>query len=409
MFSEHQRVIDSYLLRIFLFFGVTDPVRLFRSVILQQITGIEYQSHYRQFYPEISSYFSSCRSLYRVDKIMENIGRITTSMASWKLSLIQASMIKSRCPHLLHSGGKMVADIDVTTLRSSSSQKKGAEAGYNKKRRGKPCSQLSATFAGKFFVDAKLFPGCDNPKDFFRKAVKKAISLGFPIDIVRADRAYMTLENLLFLEKLSPGYAPGAPATFKVVKGGIRLFAQPARKKSSQIVSTAKGVAVPDMGEVTLENGARTRIVIVRRITRKKKNGRHRVRIFYYGIATNLDITAKKLYAFYHKRQCIEAGFRELKNHYNLERLPFQSLRANEFRVMSKIMAMTLFKIFQHEMLPKALRSLLRKTLFRRIFKKGFRISSSGKLEVVPKSKYNWLLRRLLCKTARIEASMNAC
>ncbi|MCP4113708.1 MAG: transposase, partial [Desulfobacteraceae bacterium] len=46
------------------------------------------------------------------------------------------------------------------------------------------------------------------------------------------------------------------------------------------------------------------------------------------------------------KRQCIEAGFRELKNHYHLERLPFKGLRANEFWIMCKIMAMTLFKIF---------------------------------------------------------------
>ncbi len=260
MFSEHQTVIDSYLLRIFLFFGVTDPMRLLRSVILQQITGVEYQSHYRQFYPEISSYFSSCCSLYGADIIMEHIGKTTNSMASWKLTLIRASMIKIQCPHLLHSGGKMVADIDVTTLQSSSSEKEGAEAGYNKKRKGKPCFQLSATFIGKFFVDAKLFPGCTNPKDFFQKAVKRVISLGFAVEIVRTDSAYMTLGNLLFLKKLSLGYAIGAPATFNAVKDGKKLFKKLARKKSSGIVHAAKGVAILDLGQVTLKNGVPTRI-----------------------------------------------------------------------------------------------------------------------------------------------------
>ncbi len=409
VFSEHQTIIDTYLFRILLFFGAVDPMRLFRAVILQQIMGIEYQYHYRQFYPEIRSYFASYCSLYGVDTIMETVGKITTSMASWKLTLILAGLVKIRCPHLLYSDGKMVADIDVTTLQSSSSEKEGAEAGYNKKRKGKPCFQLSATFIGKIFVDAKLFPGCTNPKDFFQKAVRRAISLGFPIDAVRADRAYMTLENLLFLTKLSLGYALGAPATFNVVKDGIRLFAQLSRKKSSRIVCVAKGVAVLDLGRVTLENGIRPRLIIVRRISRTKKNGRWRVRTFYYGIATNLDLTAPKLYAFYHRRQCIEAGFRELKNHYHLERLPFQSLKANEFWIMCKITAMTLFKIFQHEMLPKALRSLLRKTLSRRIFRKGFRLTPSEKLEVVSKSKYTWLLRRLLCKTERMKDAMNAC
>ncbi|MCP4344410.1 MAG: hypothetical protein GY795_02665, partial [Desulfobacterales bacterium] len=285
LFSEYQTVIDTYLLRVLFFFGAADPMRMFRSVILQQIMGIEYQYHYRQFYPEISRYFSSCCTLYGVDTIMETVGKITTSMASWKLTLILAGLVKIRCPHLLYSDGKMVADIDVTTLQSSSSEKEGAEAGYNKKRKGKPCFQLSATFIGKIFVDAKLFPGCTNPKDFFQKAVRRAISLGFPIDAVRADRAYMTLENLLFLTKLSLGYALGAPATFNVVKDGIRLFAQLSRKKSSRIVCVAKGVAVLDLGRVTLENGIRPRLIIVRRISRTKKNGRWRVRTFYYGIA----------------------------------------------------------------------------------------------------------------------------
>ncbi len=409
LFSEYHTVIDTYLLRIFCFFGVADPMRLFCSVILQQIMGIEYQYHYRQFYPEIKSCFSSYCRLYGADRIAESVGKITTSMASWKLTLIQAGMIKIRCPHLLYSDGKMVADIDVTTLQSSSSEKEGAEAGYNKKHKGKPCFQLSATFIGKIFADAKLFPGCTNPKDFFQKAVKRAVSLGFAVEIVRADSAYMTLGNLLFLTKLSLGYAVGTSASFTVVKDGISLFKTLARKGSSRIVRVAEGVAVCDIGQVTLKNGVRTRIVIVRRISRKKKNGRWQVNTYYYGIASNLELSARALYRFYHKRQCIEAGFRELKNHYHLERLPFKGLRANEFWIMCKIMAMTLFKIFQAEMLPKSLHSLLRKTFLRRILRKGLHFDESGKVQVQPETGYKWLLRRLLSKTGRMKITMNTC
>jgi hypothetical protein len=406
--SEHQTIIDNYLLKIFFVFGIVDPMRLFRSIILQQIMGIEYQHHYRQFYPEIKSYFSSYCSLYGVDKIMESVGKITNSMASWKLTLIQASMIKTHCPHLLYSDGKMVADIDVTTIQSSSYEKEGAEAGYNKKNKGKPCFQLSATFIGKVFVDAKLFPGCNNPKDFFQKAVQRAMSLGFGIEIVRGDSAYMTLGNLLFLIKLSLGYAIGAPASFKVVKDGRQRFKKLAREKSALIIPISKGIAILDMGQVTLKNGVQTRLIIVRRISRKKKNGKWQVRQYYYGIASNLELSAKKLYKFYHKRQCIEAGFRELKNHYNLERLPFNALKANEFWIMCKIMAMTLFKIFQAEMLPKSLHSLLRKTFLRKIFQKGLHFSESGKVQARPKTRYTWLLRRLLCKTERMKVAINA-
>lgn len=411
VFSEYNTIIDTYLLRIFTFFGVVSPIRMFRSVILMQIMGVEYQHHYRQFYPEIKSYFTSYCTLYGADKIMEAIGKVTNSMASWKLIMIQNGIIKTRCPQLLScpgAMGKRVADIDVTVLQSSSSVKEGAEAGYNKKAKGKPCFQLSATFIGRVFVDAKLFPGCTNPKDHFQKAVKRVLSLGLNIDIVRADSAYMTHENLLFLKKLSLGYAIGAPATFKAVQIGKALFKKLARRNSSAIIHAGKGVALYDMKEVTLTSGVKTRIVIVRRINRTKKKGRWHVKTYYYGIASNLELPAVKLYRFYHKRQCIEAGFRELKNHYHLERLPFQGLKANEFWVISKITAMTLIKIFQAEMLPKSLQTLLRKTLFRRIFQKGLRLDKTGKVQARRRNKYTWHLRRLLCKTERMRLQIIA-
>ncbi len=409
VFYEHRTVIDARLFRILEYFGVISPMRMFRSVILQQIMGVEYQYHYRQFYPEIKSYFSSYCSLYGADKIMETVGKITNSMASWKLAMIQASTIRTRCPQLLETKGKIIADIDVTTLQSSSSEKEGAEAGYNKKNKGKRCFQLSATFIGKFFADAKLFPGCTNPKDFFQKAVKKLISLGFHVEIVRADSAYMTLGNLLFLKKLSLGYAIGSPATFSVVKNGIRLFKELSRKNSGRIIKIRQSVALFDLGEIALTDSIRTRIIIVRRISRTRKNGKLKVHTYYYGIASDLELSPGKLYKFYHQRQCIEAGFRELKNHWHLERLPFQTLKANEFWIMSKIVAMTLFKIFQAEMLPKSLHSLLRKTFLRRVLMKGLCSDRSGKVQVRSDTRYKWLLQRLLAKTARMKAAMSPC
>ena len=163
-----------------------------------------------------------------------------------------------------------------------------------------------------------------------------------------------------------------------------------------------------DMKKVVQTSGVKTRIIIIRRINRTKKKGGWHVKNYYYGIAGNLELSAVKLYRFYHKRQCIEAGFRELKNHYHLERLPFQGLKANEFWIISKITAMTLIKIFQAEMLPEALQTLLRKTLFRRIFQKGLRLDKSGKVQARPRCKYTWHLRRLLCKTERMRLEVIA-
>ncbi|MDM8556645.1 hypothetical protein QUF75_18110 [Desulfococcaceae bacterium HSG7] len=67
IFSEFHTVINNYLLKIFKYFGIVSPVRMFRSVILMHLTGVEYQHHYRQFYPEIKNYFASYRTLYGVD------------------------------------------------------------------------------------------------------------------------------------------------------------------------------------------------------------------------------------------------------------------------------------------------------------------------------------------------------
>ncbi len=92
--AENQTIIDTYLLIIFKFFGIVSPIRMFRSVTLMQITGVEYQHHYRLFYPEIKSYFSSYCTLYGADKIMEAVGKLTNSMASWKLIMIHNGLIR---------------------------------------------------------------------------------------------------------------------------------------------------------------------------------------------------------------------------------------------------------------------------------------------------------------------------
>jgi hypothetical protein len=59
-----------------------------------------------------------------------------------------------------------VLDIDVTTALSFASYREGAEPGFNRGYKGKPCFQFSASFIGTLFVDGKLFGGLTNPKGF---------------------------------------------------------------------------------------------------------------------------------------------------------------------------------------------------------------------------------------------------
>ena len=141
---------------------------------------------------------------------------------------------------------------------------------------------------------------------------------------------------------------------------------------------------------------------------KNRKTGNWTVRIYYYGIASDLKLSPIKLYAFYHKRQCIEAGFREMNCHYYLERLPFRNIKANEFWIACKILTMTMFKMFQKKTLPKSLQHLLLKTFLRKILQKGLKATDAGKVEVRSKDKNTWLLRRLIAKTERMKIALNA-
>lgn len=415
LLSENHRILSAYLYHILAFLGVVDPVRLLMSILIQPVLGITYQQDYRDRYPAIKSFYASWFQVYGADTIRDYASRITNSMMAWKLLLFQAKLVRTQVPQLFEASngqsalGK-VLDIDGHTIKSSSSKKEGAERGFNKKAKGRPCFQLSASWIGRVFVDLKLFGGHCNPKYFFRKAVKRAKSLGLPFDIVRADAAYATLDNLLFLTQLCLGYALGMSSNFSVVSAGIRSFKQLARKKSSAIIAVARGISILDLGRVTLDNGVQTRVIIVRRISRRKnrKTGKWKIRTYYYAIASNLELSPVKLYRFYHKRQCIEAGFKELINHYQFHRLPFQGLKANEFWLVCKVLAMTLFKVFQGKNIPKALHALLLKTFLRRIVQRRIRVNHSGQLEVVPNTKYTWHLRRLLANTERIKITLNA-
>ena len=409
--THHQSMVQSTVLFIFTAWGIHNPMAVFFSVLLQPLMGIEFLSHYQEQYAELHEWYGTQFPLCGAGKLRTVLHRISDSMLAWKVLLLQSRLIRQRCPELLASGTRVVGrvlDLDVSTLVSFASKREGAEPGFNRRYKGKPCFQLSASYVGKIFVDGKLFAGLCNPKDFFQRAVKRVMALGYGITIVRADSAYLTIPNLIFLLTRSLGFAIGAPGTFNVVKAGKVRFKSLARRKHFSIIPLAKGVSGLDLGLVSFAPGVDARLLIVRRITRRKhrKTGKWVMKTYYYAIATNLALSPRKLYAFYHDRQRIESGFRELKRHYHGQRLPVSNFKGNEFWIVCKLFAMTLVKLFQHEMLPKALRSLMRRTLVRRLFARGVVVDGAGTLHIRVKRKYAWVLRRLFAKLERMNAAL---
>lgn len=411
--STHHDLLQSYLYRILEVLGVCEPRRLLLSMVIQAMLGIDSQQAYREIFPDLKAFYAPYFSLYGTDTITAALRTISNSMAAWKMGLFQARLVRTHMPQLFEPhkdfGVGKVLDVDGLTLRSRSRIKEGAELGYNTQVKGKACWQLSGSWIGRGFVDAKLFAGHCNPKYFFRKAVKRVMALGLAFQVVRADSAYLTYENLRFLDSLSLGYALGAPGTFNAVKEGKALFKRLARQKSSRIQAVGKGVALLDLGEVPLGEAVSTRLLIVRRIRRRKNKttGKWNVRTYYYAIATNLELSARKVYEFYHQRQCIEAGFRELRQQWQIGRLPVKNLKGNEFWLMGKLLAMTVFKLFQRDTLPSALHTIQRTTFFRRILQTGLNVTREGTLQVRPKRTYAWTLRRLLARTRRLQEALS--
>ncbi len=409
--TTHRSLVQSTVLFILTAWGIHTPMAVLFSCLAQSLLGIEYLSHYQEQYAEVHQMYGDQFPLCGAGKLRTVFYRITDSMLAWKLLLLQSRLLRLRCPGLLESGkcGRgRVLDIDVTTIISFASKREGAEPGFNRRYKGKPCFQLSASFIGKVFVDGKLFAGLCNPKDFFQRAVKRARALGYGITIIRADSAYLTIANLIFLLSRSLGFAIGAPGTFNVVKAGKARCKSLARRKHFSIIPLAKGVSGLDLGVVSFAPGLEARLMIVRRITRRKhrKTGKWVTKTYDYAIATNLDLSPRKLYAFYHDRQRIESGFRELKRHYHLERLPISQLKGNEWWIVCKLFAMTLVTLFQQEMLPKALRSLRRRTLLRRVFARGVVVDGTSTLRIRTKGRYAWVLRRVFGKLERMNAAL---
>lgn len=404
--------VNKYTDRCFTRLGCNNPLQLLMTMMVIHIVGLEYLSYY--YGPTASmckEMMAPLCNLYSLQQLRSMLGAISTSMITWKVLLLQRRLIAEHGSLLPDKFGFITINLDWTTAPSFSEQREGANVGYNSRYKGKPCFQILLSQIGQFFVDMKLCSGDSNPSVHFCKMLKRAISMGYQFTGIRADAAFGCAENVLFILqlKLSLYYAIGASSRLAVIKEGRKLFRKLVHQGSSRIIHIAKGLAALDLGQVNIAAKGKSpvyaRVIICRRIHRKKKDGRWKVREYYYAVLTNLPWTVLKVVRYYHQRQEIENGIKELKYHYSLVRMPHQTLKANEFYIATKLLAMTMVKLFQLQCLPNALRSLRRKTLLLQVLdsaivKVEFRsyLFYPIKVDIRTKSKYSWHLQRILKK-----------
>jgi hypothetical protein len=353
----------------------------------------------------------SAFSLYGAGKLRGLLCLLPGSMITWKLLLLQRYLVVRHCPQLLTEkpsrlvakiAPKGILDIDGYSIVSYSKTREGSKLGHHKRRKGKPTLQGSGSFLGNIFIDFKLFAGNINVCTFFKKAVKRARSMGYPFSLVRADTIYGNAKNLLFLEKLSLHYIMGINSSLIAIREGIRRFEKLAKQRSCKIVHLAKGSAILHLGKINVAKASEKPlyrfVVLCRRIHRRRKKGRLKIKRYYYAIVTDLPLTERQIFRLYHQRQKIENGFKELRYHYAFHKLTNQSrksMKANELWMISKIFSMTMAKIFAHNVLPVRFKNMRLRTLIRQLFATTIFSVQGWKVYLLPKPKRLWHLKRI--------------
>ena len=397
--------VNSYLKAPCAFIKVDIPMTLLMTLLVVHLGGFECVSHFQNHYSGCLPVINGNFAIYCADRLRDILLLVPGSMITWKLFLLQRRLVDQYAPSLCDGKCGKVLDIDGMALVSYSKKREGSDFGYSKKFKGRRLLQLSGSFIGKIFVDCKLFSGNTNTSTFFKKAVKRAKSLGYLFYTVRADALYGNAENLLFLEGLFLTYAIGIKTTLKAIKEGKKRFKKLARQKSSKIIHVKQGIAIMSLGLINVAKATGTpvfrHVILCRRIHRRKKNGKWKVKVYFHAIVTNLDMTPRAIYKFYMRRQVIENGFKELRYHYHVNNFcknGKESLKANELWIASKMFAMTMYKIFAETMLSKRLRSKRRKTLLRDLFENTISGVQGEKVLLRRKPQHLWHLKRIFAK-----------
>lgn len=391
--------------------GSFEPLTFLFTFLFMHLAGFSSLHEFQQSFQIISISLPPHILIFSSSRIKDILLSFTSSMLTYKLLLFQRFLIHSHAKELLSSNkfnDLNVLDLDGYSVVSFSHKREGSLRGHHRRYPGKPTLQASLSFIGNVFVDLKLFPGNTNSATFFKKAVNRAISIGYKFDVVRADTAYGHLKNLLFLEKLSLHYCMGIRTNLLSIKEGIKTFKKLAREGSATIICIGKGSHIFDLGLVNIATNSNKpcyrRVILCRRIHRRKnRKGKWKVTEYYYAIVTNLNGTPRKIFSFYHQRQGIENGLKTLTHHFSFSKLHSQSLRVNEFWMVTKILTDTLVKVFSLKELGRRYVSMRLKTMRREIFGKTLHFIKGKEVHLLPKPRYLWHLKRIFAKMEEID------
>ena len=96
--TTHRSLVQSTVLFILSAWGIQHPMSVLFSCLAQSLMGSEYLSHYQEQYAELHQMYGRQFPLCGAGKLRTVLYRLTDSMLSWKLLLLQSRLIRLRCP-----------------------------------------------------------------------------------------------------------------------------------------------------------------------------------------------------------------------------------------------------------------------------------------------------------------------
>ena len=265
--------------------------------------------------------------------------------------------------------GEICVDIDASDLTVFSHKYEGAKPGRNKKNKGKDSYQISAAYSEHQIVATHFESGNVHCSKSVYSIFYKSLKVLERIDLLRVDAGYISIEFLKWLLKQTISEDSDVKIKFLVAcsgtADGVKKCKEYAENHPEKWIASKKNgqvIHLMDFKKVRLFKGypeGVVRIILVKMNqkvkTCRKNRVRHKNKERIYAIATNLHkgFGAKKIFKKYHRRQNIELMFKELKNSFNVGKLPTGKMHGNYAYFLICCIAYNTGHYFKQEVLPK--------------------------------------------------------
>ncbi len=268
---------------------------------------------------------------------------------------------------------RVAVDVDASILRQASHNKEGARP--DGKGHGKDSFQISCAFANQQIVAATFNSGNLHCSNGLMDLLVKTRDRCGRIDFTRLDGGYLSKQVFREIREFKVSEGSGQTIDFAIaapaVADGVKKAKQYAkehpdewktcpqknsRQKTDDKIFLINFKSVQLFGD---DPESVVRMVLVKTMQKVKKVKNHRVsystKTRIYAIITSLGrgYSAAKVFRFYHQRQKIEQMFCELKNDFNVGKLPSIKLNANKAYFLICCLAYNCSYYFKRDTMPK--------------------------------------------------------